>query len=352
MRKHFLDNIRWATVLLVLVYHVFYMFNAEGVFGGIGPFTEVQYQDALLYFVYPWFMVLLFVISGISSRYALDKYGEKAFVKSRTQKLLIPSTVGLLVFQWIVGYLNIRFGGGLDTIPPFLLYPISVLSGTGPLWFIQLLWLFSMILLIVRKLDKEDKFYALCGKANCAVLIGLCVLIWAGAQVLNAPIITTYRFGIYFVAFLIGYFVFSQDEIQSRTEKMHLPMLISALVCGGAYVYFYFGSDYTSDAVLKSIFTNFYCWITVLAILGCGKAWFDKTSPFADYMSKSSFGIYIVHYLFILIPCYLLKTYTALAPAFIYIIAVAAVFVLSPLCYELLRRIPFVCWAVLGIKKK
>ncbi len=66
MRKFYLDNIRWVTVLLVMVYHIFYMFNAAGVVGGVGSFRKVQYQDGLLYFVYPWFMVLLFLIAGIS----------------------------------------------------------------------------------------------------------------------------------------------------------------------------------------------------------------------------------------------------------------------------------------------
>lgn len=70
MRKIYLDNIRWSTVILVMIYHVFYMFNAAGVLGGVGSFREVQYQDGLLYFVYPWFMVLLFLIAGISTRSA------------------------------------------------------------------------------------------------------------------------------------------------------------------------------------------------------------------------------------------------------------------------------------------
>ena len=46
MRRHDLDNIRWAIVLLVVVYHVFYLFNACGVLGGVGYFTAPQYQDA------------------------------------------------------------------------------------------------------------------------------------------------------------------------------------------------------------------------------------------------------------------------------------------------------------------
>ena len=104
MRKLYLDNIRWATVLVVIVYHVFYLFNACGVFGGVGSFAPVQYQDAFLYFVYPWIMVLLFLIAGMCARYSLEKYSAKDFIKMRTRTLLVPSTIGLFVFYWLDNY--------------------------------------------------------------------------------------------------------------------------------------------------------------------------------------------------------------------------------------------------------
>ncbi len=113
MRRPYLDNLRWATVALVVVYHAFYMFNACGVPAGVGPFAPVQYQDALLPFVYPWFMVLLFVIAGMCARYSLEKRSAGEFVRSRTLKLLVPSTVGLFVWQWVTGYFNVYLGGGL-----------------------------------------------------------------------------------------------------------------------------------------------------------------------------------------------------------------------------------------------
>ena len=40
MRKHWIDNLRWITVLLVLLYHVIYFYNNKGVFGGIGGFGD------------------------------------------------------------------------------------------------------------------------------------------------------------------------------------------------------------------------------------------------------------------------------------------------------------------------
>ena len=48
---------------------------------------------------------------------------------------------------------------------------------------------------------------------------------------------------------------------------------------------------------------------------------------------------------------YMLKLYTSLPPVADYLILLVAVFTLSPALYELLRRIPFIRWAVLGIGK-
>jgi len=83
MRKYYLDNIRWATVLLVLIYHVCYLFNNVGDLGGIGSGRSIPAFNTLLYFVYPWFMALLFVIAGISARYSLEKRSYKQFVSER-----------------------------------------------------------------------------------------------------------------------------------------------------------------------------------------------------------------------------------------------------------------------------
>ena len=95
-----------------------------------------------------------------------------------------------------------------------------------------------------------------------------------------------------------------------------------------------------------------YPWFMMLAMLGCFKSWFDSTSPFATYMSRSSFGIYVVHYLVIVSLGYMMKVYTTLSPFAMYIILLVAVLTLSPLLYEILRRIPFIRWCVLGVNKK
>ena len=91
-RKAYLDNIRWITVLLVTVYHVGYLFNGVGVLGGIPNAKHLAVWDGFLYIVYPWFMVLLFLVSGICARYALEGKTNQEFLRDRRDRLLVPST--------------------------------------------------------------------------------------------------------------------------------------------------------------------------------------------------------------------------------------------------------------------
>ena len=366
-RKHWMDNLRWVTVLLVLFYHVFYFYNNKGVFGGVGGFGEYpqyrQYQDVVMYILYPWFMPLLFILAGISARYALQMQSAKEWFKTRTRKLLVPGTIGLFVFHWMVGYFNTVVAsrqGVFDGMPAIAKYFMMAISGTGPLWFIQVLWLLCLVLLLVRAIDRKDKFWNLCGKANLVVVILLGVLFWVGEQTLiKNPrpesldgLLNLYKPLFYLVPFLLGYFVFSHDEVQEKLEKAWIPLLACAVVAGTVLIITTFGQDNTSPQYLGSPLNCLYGWLMCLAMMGWFKARFNRTGAFAGYMTRSSYGIYIVHYLVIASLGYMMKYYTSLAPWMMYVILFLAVMVLSPVIYEIIRRIPFVRWCVLGIKKQ
>ena len=46
MRRYaYLDHIRWMTVLLVIAYHVCYLFNGVGIFGGCLLYTSPSPRD-------------------------------------------------------------------------------------------------------------------------------------------------------------------------------------------------------------------------------------------------------------------------------------------------------------------
>ena len=355
MRKHYVDNIRWITVLLVVLYHVIYMYNSVLTAGVIGPFHEVQYQDAFQYVLYPWFMVILFVVSGMSSRYYLEHHTIREFLASRTRKLLVPSTIGLFVFHWILGYLNMAFSGAYETmasgVPKAALYFIMVFSGTGVLWYIQMLWVFSVGLALIRRYEK-GKLYQLCEKVNPLILIALAVPVWVSAQILNTPVIVVYRFGIYGFCFLLGYFVFAHETVVERLSKYWHILSAVAVILACGYVYYYFGENYAEAPVVNSPFSIAYGWMAILAIFAVMKRWGDRTNVFADWMTKKSFGLYVFHYLPLAAVAYWLNKYTGLSALPSYLISGVAAFGGGFLLYEVVSRIPLLRWCVLGIKKE
>ena len=364
-RHYFIDNLRWITVVLVLVYHVFYNFNAQGVFGGIGGFREHQWWDTVCTVLYPWFMTLMFLLAGASSRYALMHRTAKEFSQERTRKLLVPSTLGLLLFGGILGVLNITAGGGWDAMPadmPFVVkYLIAVVSGTGPLWFIQDLYIFSLLLLVVRKVLDSDRVEAwldgLSVKGLSFVLFGFFLLLGLMAQTqidevgTFSGLLNLYRPIYYFGVFLVGYYIFSSERIHDYLAARYLTFSILAVIWCVYFCVCNYGADYTSPAVLQSFSCNMYCWSMVLALFGIFKRRYECVTPFSQYMTRSSFGLYIVHMSVCTASCLLLKS-MVLPLWLIYLLALIATFAGSVVLWEVLHRIPFVRWCVFGIKGK
>ena len=315
--------------------------------------------------VYPLSVLhaLLFLLAGISARYALQKQSAGKWFGARTRKLLVPGTIGLLVFHWMVGYFNTAVAarmGAFDGVPPIGRYFMCAFSGIGPLWFIQLLWLLCIVLLIVRAIDRKDKIWNWCGKAGIVTIILLGLLLWAGEQTLiKNPrpesldgLFNLYKPFFYLVPFLLGYFVFSHDEVQQKVKQAWIPLIACAIISGGILIGTTFGQDNTTPAYLGSPLNNLYGWLACLAMIGWFQAKFDRIGKFAGYMTRSSFGLYIVHYLVVAALGYMMKTYTNLPPLAMDAVLTVAVFALSPVIYEIIRRIPVIRWCVLGEKKR
>lgn len=353
MRKNYLDNIRWSIVLLVVVYHVCYSFSSVVVFKNIAV-SGIPQMSIVEYLLYPWFMCCLFVIAGISARLALGSMSGKQYLKSRVKKLLLPSIAGIFIYGWINGYLTYlqtedMFFGNEDKIPGIIKYFIFCVTGSGVLWFAQELFLLTAVLLLIIKIDKKDKLSKLGQKINLPVLLFLVFAVWGSSMIFNTPFMEVYRNGIYMFMYLAGYYIFSHEKIMEKLEKAHLPLGIVAVLLGIAYTAYYFGDNYTNMAVLTSLFTNVYLWLVILAVLGCGKAWFDFSTPFTRSMTKKSYGIYILHYPVLVPVAYLLVTYFKLPMLCNYAAVLALTLLLTFVFYEFIRRVPVFRTLVLGI---
>lgn len=354
MRKTYLDNVRYGIVLLVIVYHVFYMFNSLGIIRNVN-IAGIPQLDVILYVVYPWFMVTLFVISGMGARYALEQMSSKQYLKSRAKKILVPSLAGIFIIGWVAGWVtnqyNDMFAGAGDLIPGFVKYFIYCFAGIGPLWYMHQLFLATLVLLLIRKLDKKDKLGALGAKTNLIALFLLVFAVWGSAQILNTPLIEVYRNGIYIFMFLLGYYMFSHEKVQELLQKWVLLFLGIAVVLCVIYTIYYWGENYSAMQNLKSLLTNLYAWFGTLAVLGGGRKWFNKETAFTRYMRNNSFGFYVLHLPLMVILAYILdKLLHVPAGIWMYLSLAVSVAVMLPILTFIFRKLPVVNRMVLGTK--
>jgi hypothetical protein len=66
------------------------------------------------------------------------------------------------------------------------------------------------------------------GKANIIAILLMTVVIWGAAQIFNTPVVVVYRFGYYGAAYMLGYFVFSHDEVIETLKKYFVLLFVLA----------------------------------------------------------------------------------------------------------------------------
>ena len=85
IRKHYIDNLRWIILLILIPYHTAQAWNVWGepnyiFFEGNRPISSI------VVFFSPYFMPLLFVFAGISTKHALQKRTYKEYLMERVKR--------------------------------------------------------------------------------------------------------------------------------------------------------------------------------------------------------------------------------------------------------------------------
>lgn len=362
-RKKWIDNLRWITILIVVVFHVFYYYNNIGqtaMFSRLpanpsmeGAKASITFAGIFQYAVYQWFMLLLFVVSGICAKYTLKQKTLGQFLKARVRKILVPSTLGVFVIQWIGGWIiSSRFlvGEEAEKIPVVVKYIISVASGTGALWFCHVLFVACLVLALIKLIDRKCRIETLGERANIFFASAFVVVMIGAAQILNIKMIPTYRFGYDTMAFLAGYYIFSSEKVLSQLKKFGwICLVIGAGFWVWHFIKFY-GQLYSDAAVQNNWISIVHAWFSVMGILGVSQTVLEFENKFSNYMCKTNWGIYVNHILVMIVLNVLLEPVAASIPvAVIYLIELVVTISVSVGLWELLKRVPVIKFILYGL---
>jgi hypothetical protein len=151
-RRYDLDWLRIIAFGLLIFYHIgmFYVswdWHVKSAYAGTG--TEWAMQ-----LVNPWRLALLFLISGVASRFLLDKLGAGAFSNVRAVRLLAPLIFDMLVIVAPQSYYQLLANGEIEpgfwSFCRFYVQPGTEHGITTPtwnhLWYVVYLLVYSLLL--------------------------------------------------------------------------------------------------------------------------------------------------------------------------------------------------------------
>jgi len=341
---------------MLFPFHIFRIYNSfmEGFY--------VEGQDVILttgfiVAVSPWFMPLLFVIAGISSAYALNKKTNGAYIKERIYKLLIPLIVGILLVVPAQTYFAERFHNGY-TGGYFYQY---VLFFTGPtdltgyrggftpahLWFILYLLVISIVALPIMSAYKNSKRKI----APEKISMWLLPLFFTAPLLMNPILNFGLSVGEYFAFFMLGYFILSNDLLIQKLDKYRFSLLLVSIalmvIHASAWLLQLYGIFELPQIAMRT-FSSLYGWLAVLTILGLGNHYLNFRNKWTNYLSVSSFPVYIFHQTWIIAVAYFIILTIDNVPLQMSLILLASS-LLTYATYELFKRMPYIRF-LFGIK--
>lgn len=353
VRKPYIDNLRWITLLILIPFHTAMAWNVWGEPNYIS-FEGNKLISSIIVFFSPYFMPLLFVIAGISTRFALQKRTSKEYLIERVKRLFIPFLFGTIVFMPIMSYIgdkfNCSYSEGFFQHYVVFFTKYTDLTGAdggfslGQFWFILYLLIISIVSVGILTLLK--KVISISEKAIpfwIVFVLGLPLPLLSELLSIGGKSLVEYLY-----LFMIGYFVFADERIVNKTEKNSRFLFSIGLVASILNVYLFIWAD-REYIFLNTIAKYISEWFMVIALIGLSKKYLNFNGKVSNYMRKRSFMFYTYHFIWVVLFQYLLYGIIGNHIFVLFIGTVLLSYIMTFVCCEISVRIPFLCF-VTGTK--
>lgn len=337
-RRYDVDWLRTIALGLLIIYHASISFQPWASFIGFpqnGETLEVTW--IFMGMLNVWRIPILFVISGMGVRFAMERRDWKQLLKDRTVRILMPFVFGILTIVPSYIYIILKF----YNLPPA--YKIE----PGHLWFLANIFVYVLLLMPIAYFLKNRPdnilFRGLAKMLNWPVLIILAALpLMLEAWLVNPEIYTVYAMTLHgflmgLICFATGFlFISLREAFWHAVERARWFTLLTAfsLYLVRFLVYMFEGAPNWMTA-LESM-----SWI--LAFIGFGSLYLNKPSKSLRYLNKAVYPVYIIHMPVLFVLMYLVLP-MALSPWLKFALMTAGTFVICLFLYELvIKRIKWI----------
>lgn len=348
MRRYYIDNLRWIILLVLIPYHTAQAWNTWGEPNYIF-FEGNKLISSIIVFFSPYFMPLLFVLAGISTKYALQKRTGKEYLNERIKRLLIPLLFGTILLMPIMTYIadvfNYSYSGGfVEHYGVFFTKFTDLIGADGGFSFGQFWFLLYLLIISAISLGIITVFKKLSLKGEKPIPFPLVLLLGLPLPLLNSLLSVGGKSLIEFTYFfLLGYYTFSDDKTIEKTEKFRWILFAVGLTATILNVYLFIWSDKDYN-ILNTITGLVSKWFMVIALIGLAKKYLNFSGRISAYMSKCSFLFYIWHFIWVVVFQYLLYQLFGNNTPLLFLGTLLLAFITTFICCEITVRIPALCF--------
>lgn len=367
-RLDYIDNIRILLTAVVILNHLSITYGAPGGWYysefEISELKLIPMTALVMFAVFnqAYSMGFFFLLSGYFSAISITKEKTQAFLFQRLLRLGIP----ILLFVYLISpLLRLSFRRIVYKIPINLENLLSVYKQIrfgfelGPMWFIMLLLIFSLILVIFKNsINRSSIQIAAPGRFSiilAAVTIGLLTFMVRIAfpigtvyQPLNLQLPHLIQYIFMFFAGAIINLADWQDKLQSVSLKFWLPFTIALGIILPILFFLVGGASgdvgsalggYTWQSLVFSIWEQIFCVSMVAALLSLFYKFLNQNTGLTRELAASSYATYLFHPLVLVIFTALLQELRYPPLLKITLLAVPTL-VLCFFVASLLRRLP------------
>jgi peptidoglycan/LPS O-acetylase OafA/YrhL len=322
-RLTFIDHLRAALVILVVLHHVAVVYDILVPFHYADPPPSIDSLGGFVLYLFAlfnqaWFMGALFLIAGYFTPGSYDRKGSGSFLKGRMLRLGIPLVVWLFVLN------PISLIGLFLNPAPWITEPLTLQSfwqmypefiGLGVAWFLALLLIFSLGYAAYREPTKNETTAVVESSppgylATGIFILGLALVTYLvriilplGREVLDFP--TLAYLPQYLSFFAVGTIAYRRDWFRTIPDRMGKVGFVIAVVAtlvlfptpllgllGGSMDFLGNGSWQSAVyALWNSAFAIGMC----LASITFFRRYFNGTSRLGRSLSQQSYAVYVIH---------------------------------------------------------
>lgn len=311
-RRHDLDWLRVIAFGFLIFYHVG-MFYVTWDWHVKSPFASTALEP-LMRLIAPWRLPLLFFISGVALKFALDKLPARRLLPRRLARLGIPILFGFFVWVTPQAYFELLAKGeiGPNYVEFWWQYldfdlEFSIITPTyNHLWYVVYILLYTLLLVPFRPLLQKlrgpfDRLWA--GRGALVLLLPLIPLVVYDAllsdtfPVTHAIVDDWFNHANSLTMVVFGYLAAKSTAFWQAIDRARHQALALALTVGAVRFAVSLSPtppDGMWEGVL-SLMRIIYLWAVIASLLGYAQRYLNRSGPTLRYLSEAVFPYYILH---------------------------------------------------------